>query len=48
MSKLSFKRVLLYRNQNTHFAIFIQGDMFFTMLETKLENKLYPNLKGIM
>ena len=27
MSKLSFKSVLLYRNQNTHFAIFIQDDI---------------------
>ena len=27
MSKLSFKKVLQYQNQNTHFAIFIQGDI---------------------
>ena len=27
MSKLSFKSVSLYQNQNTHFAIFIQGDI---------------------
>ena len=41
MSKLSFKSVLLYQNQNTHFVIFIQGDMIKYILNMYCYSKLF-------
>ena len=41
MSKLSFKCVLLYQNQNTHFAIFIQGDINKYTLYMYCNSKLF-------
>ena len=49
MSKLSFKSVLPYQNQNTHFAIFIQGDInkytLYMYCYSKLFKKYFANCK---
>ena len=44
MSKLSFKSVLLYQNQNTHFTIFIQGDVNKFTLYRYCYSKLFQKV----
>ena len=46
MSKLSFKSVLLYQNQNTHFTICIQGDIYKYTLYRYCYSKFFT--KGIL